>query len=97
MIDLKIQNEICNQLRLKSQPAEKHNLAGVLKQLLNPYVTIGNSHPYHLDESILYLGASGLFFHFYFTFDEISVSKQYSLFGAILFANVKIGRQANMG
>ena len=35
---------------------------------LNPLVTNGLSHPYHLDESIFILGALGLIFHFYFIF-----------------------------
>ena len=34
--------------------------------LLNPLLTNGFSHLYHLDESISVLGASGVIFHFYF-------------------------------
>ena len=34
----------------------------------NQLVTNGISHPYHLDESTLFLGASGGFFHSYFIF-----------------------------
>ena len=35
---------------------------------INPYMTNGLSHPYHLDESILIFRGSGRFFHFHFIF-----------------------------
>ena len=41
-------------------------------------VTNGFSHPYYLDESTFFLGASWVIFHFYFIFNEHYVSKQNS-------------------
>ena len=38
------------------------------KICINPLVTNGLSHPYHLDESTFILGASGVILHFYFIF-----------------------------
>ena len=66
---------------------------------INPRVTNGLSHLYQLDESISFIGASEVIYHFYFIF-HFSVSKQNSprwdaLFcgvtsGAILFACVSL-------
>ena len=44
----------------------------------NQLVTNGLSHSYHLDDLTLFLGASGVIFHFYFIFDKIHLSKQNS-------------------
>ena len=47
--------------------------------LINPYVTNGLSHPYHLDESVFVFRGSGSIFLFLFHFfDENDVSKQNS-------------------
>ena len=43
---------------------------------LNPHVTNGLSHPYHLDEPTFILGTSGVFFFIYISFiHKIHVSK----------------------
>ena len=69
---------------------------------LNPYVTNGLSHHYHLDESIFnFRGIRGNF-HFYFIFHwnscKQTVKPRGVSSGAILCAFVpKIGRQAWMG
>ena len=69
-----------------------------------PYVKNGLSHPYHLDESILIVGASGVIFNIHYIFYEKHVIKQNStrycnvISGAILFAFViRIGHQAYVG
>ena len=69
-----------------------------------PYLTNGLSHPYHLDESILILGASGVIFNIHYIFMKKHVIKQNStkycgvISGAILFAFViRIGHQAYVG
>ena len=64
----------------------------------NPYVTIGISHPYYLDEYILVFRCIRGDLPFLFHFDDIPVSKEHShrcntaffgvTSGAILFANV---------
>ena len=48
--------------------------------VLNPLMTNGLSHPYHLDESIfIFRGFRSIFFfHFYFISDENEISKQNS-------------------
>ena len=61
------------------------------KTTINPLVANGLSHPYHLDESIFILGASGVIFHFYFIFDEIPVSKQNSPRWDAMFCGVTSG------
>ena len=45
-------------------------------RVINPYVTNGLSHLYHLDESTFILGASGVFFFSFF--DENCANKQNS-------------------
>ena len=45
--------------------------------VINPYVTNGLSHPYHLDESTFILGASEVFFISFFD-DDYVLSKQNS-------------------
>ena len=59
---------------------------------LNPLVTNGLSHPYHLDESIFILGTSGVFFFIFISFfDENRVSKQNSLRWDAVFCGVTSG------
>ena len=45
-----------------------HNEHGSVEHDGNPLVTNGLSYRYHLGESIFILGASGIFFNFYFFF-----------------------------
>ena len=58
--------------------------------VVNPLLTNGLSHSYHLDESIFFF--RGIIFIFYFIFDDIQDSKQNSSR-----LDAKKGHQANMG
>ena len=67
----------CQTIQFYLQMHRCHNVSEVQTyKVLNPYVTNGLAHPYHLNESIVILrgGASGVIFHFYLFFDEIIVS-----------------------
>ena len=62
-----------------------------LTRILNLFVTNELSHPHHLDESILILGASGVFFSFISFFNAIPVSKLFSPRFDVSFCNVSSG------
>ena len=50
-----------------------------ISRLLNPLVTNGFSHHFHLDESIFIFGVSGVFFFIFISFfDEFHLNKQNS-------------------
>ena len=77
-----------------------------LYTIINPYVTNGISHPYHLDEStFIFTSIGSIFISFYLmkTFDENHISKQNSpvlrchIWGFSVCLRPIKGRQAYMG
>ena len=54
-----------------------------VRNCINPCVTIGHSHSYHLDESTNFYGQQEKVFIFIYVFDKIPVSKQYSPRGLV--------------
>ena len=51
----------------------KNRILGTFGSSLNPYFTDGLSHPYHVDESMSFLGTSGVNFRFFFSFFDESL------------------------
>ena len=75
MATICLYNLIQNRMQISSKRLIRRHILVLTRKKVNPLVTNGLSHRYHLDESTFILGESGVIFMFYLIF-ESCVSKQ---------------------